>query len=295
LATLSSSARSLIAHISTLVEDIHALFDEKPHECDAERVAGLGYAISRTVERRLMEERSKSEFTLRMSNLGKPDRQLWYEKHLRGSSEPLGASQKIKFLFGDILEHLLLFLSKEAGHEVTHEQEKIDVDGIAGSMDAVIDGVVVDTKSASSIAFRKFKEGRLTEDDPFGYMEQLAGYSAGVGERDGAFLVIDKTLGHICLDEHPKEELQALKIRERINHMRDVLDQPEPPERCYAPVPKDKSGNLALAIGCAYCPFKHECWKDANDGIGLRTFLYSQGPVHLVHVEQEPKVMEVTF
>ena len=46
-------------------------------------------------------------------------------------------------------------------------------------------------------------------------------------------------------------------------------------------------------MGCSYCQFKHSCWKEANEGRGLRTFLYSTGPKHFTHVEKEPRVAEI--
>jgi hypothetical protein len=40
-------------------------------------------------------------------------------------------------------------------------------------MDCIIDGEVVDVKTASGYGFRKFKDGTLPEEDTFGYMAQL--------------------------------------------------------------------------------------------------------------------------
>jgi hypothetical protein len=153
---------------------------------------------------------------------------------------------------------------------------------------------VVDVKSASTHAFRKFKEGTLADDDPFGYIEQISGYATAFGT-DGAFLAGDKQNGHITLHRVSKEEVDSIDIRGRIEHLKKVVQSEEVPDRCYEPVPHGESGNLKLATGCSYCPFKKICWADANGGIGLRTFLYSGGPVHFVHVEREPKVHEVTF
>jgi len=230
-----------------------------------------------------------------MSNVGRPDRQLYYDIHDPVDSEPLSASTLTKFLFGDILEQLLLFLAKEAGHTVEAEQAEVVVNGVVGHIDAIIDGVVVDCKSASSIAFKKFNRHEVPDDDPFGYMEQLAGYSEGTGGRDAAFLAIDKTLGHIALDPHDAGTLKSYNVPQRIDHLRDVLSGSEIPERCYDPVPEGKSGNMRLDTGCSYCSHKFKCWADANNGIGLRTFLYARGPVHLVEVVEEPRVYESTF
>ena len=79
----------------------------------------------------------------------------------------------------------------------------------------------------------------------------------------------------------------------RIEHLKEVIELPEPPARCYAPVPEGKSGNMKLGMNCSYCAHKFECWKDANDGKGLRTFIYYGGPVYLTHTEREPQVPEV--
>jgi len=280
-------------NISELVDDIYALFGG--HECNPANVEEFGRELSRLVADRLGEHRGDRAATLRMSNLGRPDRQLWYEINGDGGGEEFPPHVRIKFLYGDILEALLLFLAKEAGHTVELAQAEVEIDGIVGHNDAVIDGVVVDVKSASTFSFKKFKDGSLREDDPFGYMEQLAGYSAGLGGLDGAFLAIDKTLGHLTLMQVPRAELFALDIPGRIKHIKGVLANPEVPERCYAPVDMGASGNQKLDTGCSYCSHKFKCWSDANDGIGLRSFLYSSGPVHLTTVVKEPNVIEVTF
>lgn len=283
----------MASEISTLVEDIYNLFGG--HSCDEARVAEFGSVLAATVADRLAGYSEPRTSHLRMSNVGRPDRQLWYDVNGNSAKEELAPHTKIKFLYGDILEALLLFLAKEAGHDVTHEQAEVVVDGVVGHNDAVIDGVVVDVKSASTYAFKKFKDGTLAEDDPFGYMEQLAGYSTGLGGLDGGFLAVDKTLGHLTLMEVPKEDLNALDVPGRIAHIRDVLAEDQPPERCYEPVPEGKSGNLGLDTGCSYCNHKFTCWSDANNGLGLRTFIYSSGPKHLVEVVNEPRVPEVTF
>lgn len=276
--------------IDTLVDDIYSLFNG--HECDPDRAAAFGQAVADVVVRRLAETERK--FSLRMSSIGKPDRKLWYEAHNQ-SREELPPQAKMKFLYGDILECLLLFLAAEAGHTVENQQGEVEVNGVLGHFDSTIDGALVDVKSASSQSFRKFKEGNLADDDPFGYMEQLAGYNEGVKADRAGFLVIDKTLGHVVFSEVPVDDLKALKVPERIEHLKEVVASPDIPERCYDPVPDGESGNMKLGTNCSYCDFKFDCWKDANNGIGLRTFLYSKGPTHFTHIEKEPRVMEITF
>ncbi len=276
-----------MADISTLVADVEALF-EKGHACNKDNVEALGQAIAKVVAKRLKEAGDPPrDYRLYLSQIGKNDRQIWYDAHFKGEPEKLDASARIKFLFGDILEELLLFCAAEAGHEVKCEQKRVEIDGVSGRMDAIIDGVVVDTKSASTYAFKKFKDGSLPRKDDFGYMWQIAGYSWAEDHKDGAFFVIDKQLGHICLDRYSAEDLKLYNVPERIKELKDVVTLPEPPEHCFDPVPEGKSGNMKLDTGCGYCRHKLECWP------GLRTFIYSKGPVFLTNVAKLPDVPEV--
>jgi hypothetical protein len=266
-------------------------FGKDVSEADTET---LGKNIASVVTSRLKANLTKeNQPVLRMSNIGRPDRQLWYEFHRQSQKEDIGAKAKLKFLFGDIWEAVLLFLAEQAGHTVEGQQSEVVLDGVFGHLDAIIDGVVVDVKSASSYAFKKFKDGTLKEDDPFGYYKQLSGYVEAIApESDAAFLAVDKQVATLALLPVSNAEVKQELVAERIRHARDVIGRDTPPERCYAPIPDGKSGNLKLPVGCSYCPDKHECWADANGGNGLRTFLYSSGPVYLTHVEKEPQVPE---
>lgn len=282
--------------IDTLVHDVERLFVEG-HQCDPESVERLGKAVGDMVSRRLADNLVRQDRNgLRMSNVGKPARQLWYDTHGDHAPEELNASTLLKFLYGDILELLLLFLAREAGHTVESEQAEVEVNGVLGHIDAVIDGVVVDVKSANSNSYRMF-EGKLDSADPFSYIEQLSGYSKGLGDIPGAFWVVNKELGHHKLIPVSVEDMQVINIDERIDYLKTVLSNPdEIPERCYDPVPEGKSGNMVLPVGCSYCSHKAHCWADANGGIGLRTFIYSKGPVHFTTVAKEPNgPPEVTF
>ena len=232
-------------------------------------------------------------FTLRMSNIGKGARQLWYDKRY-GREETLSGNTLIKFMFGDIIEQLVLFLAEESGHQVSHRQDEVSLGGIKGHIDADIDGVTVDVKSASTHSFRKFADGSLVENDPFGYVEQISGYSKA-RETDGAFLAVDKQNGTLAYLPFTKEELAVFDVESRIEYIKKAVDQNEPPERCYPDEPMGASGNRKLGVNCSYCSHKERCWADANGGLGLRTFIYSNGPVFLTKVAVEPKVYEKTF
>lgn len=226
-----------------------------------------------------------------MSNIGRPcTRQLYYEVNGH-EGEKFSSSTYMKFLFGDLCELLLLFLSEAAGHKVEGTQDEQEIEGIKGHRDAVIDGVVIDVKSASTYSFKKFEEGTLADNDSFGYVDQIQSYLfAGqsdpvVTDKDQAgFLVIDKTLGHICLDLHPRNFIPYDKIYQ---HKKDLVNSEVLPERGFQPVPEGKSGNEKLPVNCSYCAFKFSCHPN------LRAFAYSNGPVFLSKVLKEPQVQEI--
>lgn len=280
---------------ATLPEDIyHVLDSENDHEVSEENVEWAGEALKSLLRSRMIKrEEKKGEDVLRFSALGKKDRQIWYDANMPEKAEKLPGKMMFKFLYGDVLEVLLLFLAKEAGHEVTHEQHEVEVLGVKGHTDCVIDGVPVDCKSASPYSFQKFANGGFIFDDPFGYIQQLSGYAHALGNTERAgFLVCDKVHGDICFAEIEELDILANPPALRIEQLRGVLASETPPNRCYEDVPEGKSGNKKLGIGCSYCKYKDECWKDANNGQGLRKFIYSRGPVWLTQVKKEPRVDE---
>lgn len=275
--------------IDTLVDDIYALFDSTT-DFNRDNVIQFGQRLANTIHNRFCE--AKTAGTLRLSNIGTEcTRKLWYSINRPETAEQLSKQTRFKFLFGDILEELLLFLAEEAGHSVEGRQTPLTINGVKGHRDAIIDGRLVDVKSASTLSYRKFESNSLRGNDPFNYLDQLGSYLSAsssdplLEEKDVAsFLVVDKTLGNICLDTYPKSDVDYHK---KVDDLREMLAKSEPPPQRYLPVPDGKSGNMKLSTQCSYCPFKHECFTN------LRTFLYSSGPVFLTHVERQPKVTEV--
>tara|TARA_R110002049_G_scaffold92699_2_gene229751 strand:- start:50 stop:979 length:930 start_codon:yes stop_codon:yes gene_type:complete len=228
---------------------------------------------------------------LRMSVLGKPTRQLWYDRYSPKKTKDYDASLNLKFLYGHILEHLILYLAELTGHKVEHRQKKVEIDNIKGHLDAVVDGEVCDVKSASAFGFKKFKNGELVGDDPFGYLAQLSGYETGMGTSKGGFLVIDKSTGDICL--YKPDELAKPNVPTLIKRLKETLESRTPPEKCYE-LSETKGGNKSLPIGCQYCSHKWECHSDTNGGKGLRVFKYANKNVYLAEVNKQPNVEEIT-
>ena len=281
--------------IDTLIEDIYAtlepLTEGKPLDVSDELIEEFGEAMKQAFIGWARPTERDSNFNLRMSNIGRPLRQLWYDSRAEAKDGSMSSSLMVKFLYGHLLEELALLLVKLSGHTVSDQQKEVSVDSIAGHMDCKIDGQVVDVKTASSFSFSKFKYGTLAENDPFGYLGQLAGYEAAEGTNSGGFLVINKESGELCL--FIPEDLDKPNIKDRIKTVKNVIASDAPPERCYPLEDDGAKGNQKISKNCSYCNYKYDCYADANDGRGLRAFKYAKGLVYLTKVVALPNVEEV--
>jgi hypothetical protein len=282
--------------VNNLVDDIYALMVSKEADpsvnVEAE-IEKFGESVKELMRKEFGRDKREDNRRLRLSNIGRTDRYLW--NHFNGTeAEEILPHTYVKFMYGHLIEEMLLFLTRMSGHKVTDEQKVCQVEGIVGHMDCKIDGVVTDVKSASSFGFKKFKDATLAFDDPFGYIDQIKAYAHSEGETQFGWLAMDKANGHLTYLKYDLADTQApvyevLKsdIAERVRHVKKLVEQPEPKEWCSQPVPDGKSGNLKLSIGCSYCQFKDHCYPN------LRTFSYSYGPKFLVDVINEPRVEEI--
>lgn len=277
--------------IHTLKEDINGVI-EGYGGWNETIAAVMGQSIADMATARFGQPQEPRNY-LSLSSIGTPcKRKLWYRINEPNAAEKTEPSALLKFFFGDMIEELVLALARAAGHTVEGCQDRLDVHGIKGHRDAVIDGVTIDVKSASPASFKKFKSGELCQNDPFGYISQLSSY-VYAGRDDplvkdktrGAFLVINKVNGDICVDmydfENQLEDKQAEMERAK------ALVAGEIPDREYSDQPQSKtSPNRKLCMSCSYCEFKSTCWPD------IRTFIYQTGPEFLTYVEKEPRVPE---
>jgi hypothetical protein len=277
--------------VNTVVEDIYSLLTTKeiPEGVDIDGICeAFGASMGRVLREQLKPEEVRDG--LRLSSVGKPDRQI-YNRFMGIQGEPIDGPTYIKFLYGHITEELVLTLTKLAGHSVTDQQKECYVEGVKGHMDGRIDGVVMDVKSASSFGFKKFKHNRLHEDDAFGYIGQLKAYAHSEGETTYGWLVLEKQNGHLTWLQYDENDTTApyydavnYDIAERVRDLKKLVGSDVVPAICYEPVPEGKSGNMRLATGCAYCDFKYICWPD------VQTYYYSTGPKYLTTVVKEPRV-----
>ena len=284
--------------IDTLVADIYSLFESSVPDMSDDEVDNIidkfGDALKVHLKRFIYEEERRKD-TLRLSAIGKPERQQWYSASPHSKVKEnieLQGKDKIKFLYGYILEELLLTLSSLAGHEVKDEQKEVSIEGVLGHQDAVIDNVLVDCKSSSGRGFDKFKNNYVSSDDPFGYIAQISSYAEANGLTEAAFLAINKQTGEICLSK--VHSMEMINATDRVKYIKDMVNQSNPPAKCYSDVPDGKSGNRKLDVGCIYCDYKRDCWKDSNGGQGLRVFDYATNPRYLTQVSKMPNVEEIT-
>jgi hypothetical protein len=266
--------------IDTLVDDIYELLDKGTTQPSQENLFAMASNIMDSVRKQLWSATSDRKRTLRMSNIGKPcSRSLWYDMNGDENEEGFSPQTRIKFLMGDIVEAVILFLAKEAGHDVTDQQKKITIDDIDGHIDAVIDGELVDVKSTSSYGMRKFRDGTLPNDDPFGYISQISGYANALGKSSGTFLAFDKSGGDLATYTHDDLE----DTSEKISEIKKAIAMKEPPARAFAPVTERSTNKAKLGINCSYCSHKTTCWEDP----GLDLKFKSGRPVFYVKEEAD--------
>jgi len=279
--------------IDTLVEDIYALFNSNNNTLSEKEVDTYIDMFAGSIKvhvKDFLKELPENKPKLRLSLIGKPDRQLWYN-FKEPSTESLAPYTRIKFLYGYILEEFLIMLAEISGHKVSQQQKEVELEGVKGHQDCFIDDVLVDCKSASGRGFNKFKYNTLSDDDPFGYLAQISSYAQANNVDEAGFLAINKSTGEICYSK--VHSLEMIDAKKRIKHLKKIVANTTPPDKCYDDIPDGQSGNYKLSSGCVYCAHKHKCWSDSNDGKGLRTFQYATGKRYLTKVKKQPNVEEI--
>lgn len=237
---------------------------------------------------------SKPSDTLRMSNLGTPCiTRLWDEVNDPAPRFTSG-QDTMRFLYGDLLEAMLIAFAKASGHTVQAEQEEVELHGVKGHIDCIIDGMLVDVKSASQFVFDKFKGNGLLKKDPFGYLSQISSYLKAlqgdprlVHKDKAAFFAINKGSGELSLDVYDMESLLEDKDAEIQERIKIVGLKHRPTWREPDVRQSDSNENRKLGETCRFCSGKFKCFPN------LRSFRYSNGIVHLTHVDKVPRVQEL--
>ena len=212
---------------------------------------------------------SRGDFKLRMSNIGKPSCQLWFEKNDPDDREPLPPFFLMNMILGDIVEAVFKGLLTAAVVEYKDNYRvSLDLptgDVIDGELDMEMDGKIDDVKSASPWSYtHKFESfEKLSEKDDFGYVAQLVGYAHAANKDVGGWWVVNKANGEFKYVDASSVNVSEvlLKVQEKVTN----LNNNTPFKRCFSPVEesyyKKKSGNLVLPNECKFCPFKRKCWE----------------------------------
>ncbi len=231
----------------------------------------VGNDVMDALRRQFGGGNKRGDFRLRMSNLGRPTCQLWYDKNKPEVALPFPITFIMNMMLGDIVEAVFKGLLKEAG--VKYEDAKeVSLDlpnaSIKGTYDIVIDGSVDDIKSSSQWSYNnKFDSyDSLKEMDGFGYVAQLAGYAKASGKNVGGWWVVNKANG-----DFKYVPATGLNLDEEIAKIENTIDTVENNtfERCFEPEKETfrgkETGNTVLNKHCTFCSYRFDCWKTLQE------------------------------
>ena len=232
-----------------------------------ETIEQIGKDVMDAMHRQFGGGNKRDKFRLRMSNIGRPTCQLWFEKNKPESALPKPSTFVMNMLLGDIVEAAFKGILKEAGvaYEDTDNSVELELDDttVKGSYDLVINDAVDDVKSASDWSYRnKFDSYEtLSASDPFGYIGQLAGYAKASGKKAGGWWVVNKANGNIKYIAASGLDINAEVTK--LNNTVATVDN-NVFERCFSPVPETfrgkETGNNILNSNCKFCDYRKECF-----------------------------------
>lgn len=251
--------------------------------------------VADAVKRQFGGNGRTGDFRLRMSNVGRPYCQLWYEKNKPEVATPLPTTFVMNMLLGDIVEAVFKGLLKEAGvkyedsEQVALQLENADKP-INGTYDIVIDGAVDDVKSASNWSYtNKFESfDSLKKSDGFGYVAQLAGYSKASGKRAGGWWVVNKANG-----DFKYVPATWMDVEEEIQKIEDTVSKLDENkfERCFEPEEetwyKEPTGNLILNKNCSFCSYRFDCWPELQERPAIKSKAKNPKIVPYVKIVEE--------
>ena len=233
----------------------------------------IGQDVMDALKRQFGGGNKRKEFALRMSNVGRPSCQLWFQKNRPDEATPLPSNFVMNMMLGDIVEAIfkgLLTEAKVAFEDADHvalEIPEADVT-IKGTYDIAIDGAVDDIKSASTWSYtNKFVSfDTVSESDPFGYVGQLAGYAKASGKKVGGWWVINKNNA-----DFKYIPATGIDLSKEITKLKDTAKRlaKNKFERCFKAEDETfrgkLTGNKILGKDCSFCEFRFECWETLEE------------------------------
>ena len=237
----------------------------------ASTIAGIKKDIGEALKRQFGKKTKRRKFNLRMSNIGRPSCQLWFEKNKPEKSDPLPTTFVMNMMLGDIVEAVFKGLMREAKIDFQNsERVHLNVAGkkVSGTYDLVLNDAVDDIKSASDWSYRnKFESFEtVSADDAFGYVGQLAGYAKAMGKKAGGWWVVNKANGSFkyipASDLDVDKEVAKLKENVKTVTLNKFKRCYEPEEETFRGKP---TGNRILGKTCSFCRYKHSCWENLQE------------------------------
>lgn len=237
-----------------------------------ETIEQVAQDIKDAMKRQFGGGNRRDKFRLRMSNIGRPTCQLWWEKNHPEKALPKPTTFVMNMLIGDIVEAAFKGILKEAGvkYEDKDNAVSLELDNttVNGSYDLVVDGALDDVKSASHWSYtNKFESyDTLAKGDGFGYIGQLAGYIKASAKKIGGWWVVNKANGQIKYV--PATGLNLDAEIAKLNRTAKIVESNEF-KRCFEPEPEvyrgKASGNKVLPEGCKFCDYRYSCWDTIKD------------------------------
>ena len=220
---------------------------------------------------RQFNTKREDKFRLRMSNIGRPSCQLWFEKNRPETALPKPTTFVMNMMIGDIVEAVFKAVLREANVKFENSDTvSLEIDEkttISGSYDLVMNDAVDDIKSASDWSYKyKFDSYEsLHSGDSFGYVGQLAGYAKASNKKAGGWWVVNKANGQFkYVPAHIDMDIELDKIKKNIK-----ATESDKLVRCFEPEPETfrgkPTGNMVLNKNCTFCSYRQSCWEDLKE------------------------------
>ena len=220
---------------------------------------------------RQFNTKREDKFRLRMSNIGRPSCQLWFEKNKPETALPKPTTFVMNMMIGDIVEAVFKAVLREANVKFENSEDvTLEIDEkttISGSYDLVMNDAVDDIKSASDWSYKyKFDSYEsLHSGDSFGYVGQLAGYAKASNKKAGGWWVVNKANGQFkYVPAHIDMDKELDKVKKNIK----AVDSDEL-VRCFEPEPEmfrgKPTGNMVLNKNCTFCSYRQSCWDSLKE------------------------------
>jgi len=235
----------------------------------------------------------RDAFRIRMSNIGRPYCQLWYEKNKPEVAEGRSYNFVMNMMMGDIVEAVFKGLLTEAGVQYEGSEEVVlklgDGIEVKGTTDLSINGAIDDIKSASPWSYQnKFSSlESLEKSDAFGYIGQLAGYAKASGKKIGGWWVINKANGQFKYVEANGVDVDAVctQLLQKVRRLEENKF-----ERDYTAVDETfrgkATGNKVLSDTCKFCHFKRDCWPGLDTRPSIPSSARNAADVDYVYIKE---------